>query len=235
MRRTVEFCDTYGHRQVGTPNLEASIDWVVDQLRADGFDNVHKEPATVRVWRRGEESATLTSPQIGDRPTYDIAMLGLGGSVGGDVTANVLVVNSFDELANAARLGAVSGRIVVFNQEWEGYAATGMYRGYGPSIATKLGAAAVLVKSLASFSLKSPHTGATQYLQTIPTDMGLNPILTGDVANAPIPAAVRWRTSATAYNQSLTAQANGSCCCCCRRSPQRTLPCLPACRLAVRP
>ena len=58
---------------------------------------------------------------------------------------------------------------MVFNQAWQGYAATGMYRGVGPSIATKLGAAAVLVKSLASFSLKSPHTGGTSYLETIPT------------------------------------------------------------------
>lgn len=47
--RTAEFCDTFGHRQVGTANLEASIDWVVARLQADGFDNVHKEPVCDRI------------------------------------------------------------------------------------------------------------------------------------------------------------------------------------------
>lgn len=64
-------------------------------------------------------------------------MQGLGGSVGGDVTGDLLVVDSFDDLATAVQFGAVGGKIVVFNEDWDGYQATGVYRGYGPSIAQK--------------------------------------------------------------------------------------------------
>ena len=74
--------DLFGHRIVGSANLETSIDWVRDRLIADGFSNVHKEPATVKVWQRGEESCTLTAPLVGDQASYDVAILGLGGSVG---------------------------------------------------------------------------------------------------------------------------------------------------------
>lgn len=181
--------DTFGHRQVGTANLENSIDWVFERLQQDGFSNVHHEEATVKVWQRGEESATLLEPQIGGEATYDIAMLGLGGSVGGDVTAEVLVVDSWDELDAAARLGGAQGKIIVFNQEWTGYQSTGIYRSMAPSIAQKVGAVGVLVRSLASFSLKSPHTGGTRYMTSIPSNLGLPPALTGTVTGDPIPAA----------------------------------------------
>ena len=67
--------DLFGHRIVGSANLETSIDWVVDRLNADGFQNVHKEPATVKVWQRGEESCTLTAPLVGDQASYDVAIL----------------------------------------------------------------------------------------------------------------------------------------------------------------
>lgn len=186
---TAEFCDTFGHRQVGTANLENSIDWVFERLQADGFQNVRKEQAAVKVWQRGEESCALLAPTIGEQPSYDVAMLGLGGSVGGDVTAPVLVIDSWDELETAARYGGVQGKIVVFNQEWTGYQSAGVYRSMGPSIAQKVGAVGVLIKSLASFSLKSPHTGATRYMSSIPSNIGLPPGLTGSVTGEPIPAA----------------------------------------------
>ena len=51
------------------------------------------------------------------------------------------------------------GKIVVFNQQWEGYFDTYMYRSESATRAAKVGAVAVLVRSLTQLSIYSPHTG----------------------------------------------------------------------------
>jgi Zn-dependent M28 family amino/carboxypeptidase len=57
----------------------------------------------------------------------------------------------------------VEGKIVLFNPAWLGYGQTVMYRTTGPAAAAKLGAKAVLVRSMTGVSLQTPHTGATGY------------------------------------------------------------------------
>ena len=54
----------------------------------------------------------------------------------------------------------VAGKIVVFNQEWTGYGSTVAYR-HGSVQASQYGAIASLTKSVADFSLYTPHTGQT--------------------------------------------------------------------------
>ena len=39
--------DTFGHRLAGSKALESTIDWLLAQLSAEGFDNVHSEAAQV--------------------------------------------------------------------------------------------------------------------------------------------------------------------------------------------
>lgn len=51
------------------------------------------------------------------------------------------------------------GKIVVFNQDWEGYFDTYKYRGEGATRAAEVGAVAVLTRSLTELSVYSPHTG----------------------------------------------------------------------------
>jgi carboxypeptidase Q len=54
----------------------------------------------------------------------------------------------------------------------------------------KVNALAVLIRSMGSFSLLTPHTGATSYHDFIPQDIGLPVELTGSVSNGNrIPAA----------------------------------------------
>lgn len=69
--------DTFGPRLSGSQSLEDAIDWVLEQMAADGLDNPHTEPVMVPHWVRGQESAELLEPRARDLP-----MLGLGGSVG---------------------------------------------------------------------------------------------------------------------------------------------------------
>jgi carboxypeptidase Q len=53
----------------------------------------------------------------------------------------------------------VPGKIVLFNHKWIDYPSSVDYRVDGPSIAAKYGAKGMLVRSIASESIYSVHTG----------------------------------------------------------------------------
>jgi len=163
--RIAELTDTFGARMSGSPALERAIDWTLARMRADGLENVRGERVMVRNWVRGAESAELITPR-----RKSLAMLGLGGSVGtptGGITAPVLVVSSFEDLA--ARGAEAKGRIVLFDAPFTEYEATRSYRYGAASAAAKQGAVAALVRSVASFSINSPHTGSMRYDSTVAT------------------------------------------------------------------
>jgi carboxypeptidase Q len=151
--------DRFGHRQAGSQNLEAAIDWILGEMRKDGLQNVRGEPVTVTHWVRGEESAVLVRPR---RDT--LTLLGLGGSVAtpkAGITAPVLVVSGFEELER--RKTDARGKIVLFDVPFTTYPETRRYRTDGPSAAARAGAVACLIRSVASLSIQSPHTGRTSY------------------------------------------------------------------------
>jgi len=161
--RIAELTDTFGPRVSGSAVLERAIDWTLARMRDDGLENVRGERAMVRNWVRGTESAELILPR---RQT--LAMLGLGGSVGtprGGITAPVIVVSSFEDLV--ARGSAVKGKIVLFDVPFTTYDSTRRYRSNGASAAAKQGAVAALVRSVASFSINTPHTGGMRYDSTV--------------------------------------------------------------------
>ncbi len=154
--------DRFGHRLSGSPSLEAAIDWILAEMKKDGLQNVRGEPVSVTNWQRGKESAELVKPYR--RP---LVMLGLGGSVAtpaGGITAPVLVVSSFDELER--RGPEAKGKIVLFDVPFTNYPDTRRYRTDGPSAAARAGAVACLIRSVASNSIRSPHTGRTSYDST---------------------------------------------------------------------
>ncbi len=167
--RLAEMTDRFGNRISGSDALERTIDWVIEQMRRDGLQNVRGEPVMVPHWVRGAESAELVSPR-----RARLAMLGLGMSVGtpaAGVEGDVLVVTSFDDLT--AKAAQARGKIVLFDVPYTGYGQTVRYRTGGASAAARVGAMAVLIRSVAAYSIRSPHTGTLVY----------------DTTAAPIPAA----------------------------------------------
>jgi carboxypeptidase Q len=161
--RIAEFTDTFGNRLSGTDNLERAIDWVLAKMKADGLENVRGEPVMVPHWVRGAESLDLVTPR-----RKPMTMLGLGMSVAtpaGGITAPVLVVNSFDDLTKHA--AEAKGKIVLFDVPFTEYGQTVAYRGGGASAAAKVGAVAMLVRTIGPFSINSPHTGALRYDSTV--------------------------------------------------------------------
>jgi carboxypeptidase Q len=158
-QRLAELTDTFGNRISGSQTLEQAIDWAVESMKKDGFENVHKEPVMVPKWVRGAESLELVTP-VKQR----LVMLGLGNAVGtpaGGIEADVIVVKNFDEMTK--RAADIKGKIVLFNAEFVSYGVTNVYRTAGPSRAAAIGAVATLVRSIGPMGLRTPHTGATVY------------------------------------------------------------------------
>jgi carboxypeptidase Q len=163
-KRMAELTDTFGPRLSGTLALEAALDWVLAEMKKDGLQNVRGEPVMVPHWDRGAESAVMVTPTR----RKSLTILGLGGTVGtpaSGVTAPVVVMSSFDELER--RAAEVKGKIVLFDVPFTSYGETVAYRGGGASQAAKLGAVAMLLRSVASYSINSPHTGSLRYDTTV--------------------------------------------------------------------
>ncbi|XP_077665048.1 carboxypeptidase Q isoform X2 [Eretmochelys imbricata] len=162
--RLANFVDTIGPRLSGSKNLEMAIKYMFRVLQEGGLENVHLEPVKVPHWERGEESAMMLAPR-----NHSIAILGLGSSVATPpegITAEVLVVTSFDELHKRSQ--DAKGKIVVYNQPFVSYEETVKYRLLGAVEAGKVGAVASLIRSIASFSINSPHTGWQRYQSDVP-------------------------------------------------------------------
>ncbi len=169
--RLADFVDTIGNRVCGSPELDGAVQYMLKQLREDGLDNVHGENVTIPHWIRGTESAVMLEPRF--KP---LAMFSLGGSIGTggqNLTAPAIVVTSFDDLHAKAAQGLTQGKIIVYNQycDWEKmpidcYGLSVAYRTQGASQAHAAGGIASLARSVASFSINSPHTGM---IDTIPS------------------------------------------------------------------
>lgn len=162
--RLTKFVDTYPHRLSGSQELEASIDWIIETMRSDGsLDNIRTQSVMVPHWVRGEESATLVTPYQKDLP-----MLGLGGSIAtpeGGIEAEVLVVGSFEDLRQKSE--QAEGKIVLYNVPFTTYGETVQYRIRGAIEAARHGAVASLIRTVGSFSMKTPHTGTSSYADSV--------------------------------------------------------------------
>ena len=154
--RLAEFTDRFGARISGSQNLENAIDYMLEKLKEDGLENVHGEEVNVTHWVRNQEYAHMLLPR-----EYNFTILGLGKSVGTPpegITADAIVVSSFDELSDK-----VEGKIVIYNQPYKGYGDTAIYRVLGANRASQFGAVATLIRTVAPFSIYSPHTGVQEY------------------------------------------------------------------------
>lgn len=162
--RIAEMTDRFGHRLSGSAALEQAIDWTAATMRRDGLENVRKEKVMVPHWVRGTESLVLVSPRRQALP-----MLGLGGSIAtppGGITAEVMVVASFEELTQ--RAAEAKGRIVLYDAEWRDYGYNGAFRRQGAIAAAKAGAVASLARSAGPYGMRTPHTGNMAYDSTVP-------------------------------------------------------------------
>jgi hypothetical protein len=162
--RLAELTDGIGPRLTGSEGAARAVEWALARFRADGLE-AHLEPVRVPHWVRGEERGELLAGP--GYVAHPLALTALGGSAptpDGGLTAEVIEVRSIDE---ARALGErARGKIVLFQHAMnapQGYGLAGALRTRGPDVVGKLGAVAALVRSAASASMRSPHTGATTF------------------------------------------------------------------------
>ena len=162
--RLEHLTDSIGPRLSGGAGHARAVEWTAAQLKADGVD-VRLEKVMVPHWVRGEESGAVVASQ--GQVEQPLSLTALGGSAGtpdGGVEAEVVMVRSIEE---ASALGEKArGKIVFFQggmKVSKDYGAGSTLRVRGPSAAASQGAIAALVRSAATASFRSPHTGVTLF------------------------------------------------------------------------
>jgi Zn-dependent M28 family amino/carboxypeptidase len=180
-RQLAHLSNNIGPRLSGSPQAQTAVEYVAAELRKLGLE-VQLEKVMVPHWVRGEEAGALTEyPGMSPGTTQKIVLTALGGSVATPnegLTAEVVVVNNFDELQALGR-DRVAGKIVLFNAKFDqqladnGYAGPAygqsvIYRGIGASAAARLGAVAALNRSAGGADYRLPHTGALRYADDAP-------------------------------------------------------------------
>jgi carboxypeptidase Q len=171
-RQVAHLTENIGPRLSGSPQAQHAVEYVAEEMRHLGLE-VTLEKTMVPHWIRGEERAELTAfPGQAPHTTQRIVLTALGNSSATPpegITAEVIAVNNFDELAALGR-EKVAGKIVLYNAKFDqGMAAEGRaldayehvydYRGKGAQTAAALGAVASIIRSLGDADYRLPHTG----------------------------------------------------------------------------
>lgn len=155
-----------GQRMPGTEAEARARDWAVKRLTALGFKNVRVEPFDMPVWVRGAEEAEITAPYP---QKLVLATLGRSGATPeAGIEADVVYFASLEAL-KAAPDSAVKGKIVFVShamkptQDGSSYGYYGALRFTGPNVASKKGAAAIVIRSIGTESHRFGHTGGTNF------------------------------------------------------------------------
>ncbi|MFH0945030.1 MAG: M20/M25/M40 family metallo-hydrolase [Planctomycetota bacterium] len=167
-----ELCDDVGNRLAGSEGADRAVRWAAGVFDRFGVQHVRCQEVMVPKWVRGDEQLVeIVSPR-----RFRLDALALGGSVSTPeegLTADVLAVNSFDELK--ARGAEVEGKVVLFNQAM-GPDGNGGAVGYGTAVsqrvkgaieAARLGAVASIIRSVGTADFRLPHTGGMRYAEGV--------------------------------------------------------------------
>ena len=173
-----------GGRLSGSPQMVKAEKWGVALMKESGADKAWLQECTVPHWVRGgkdKAEVSYNSASKGARNLLvnkkELDVLALGNSEGTknkNITANVVLVNSFEELEK--KKDSVKGKIVFYNYKFnptfvktfQSYGDAVQYRGAGASRAAKYGALGVIVRSMSHSADNNPHTGSLRYDTTLP-------------------------------------------------------------------
>ena len=173
-----QLCKDIGPRLSGSAQAQMAVDWSYEKMKAYHFDEVTKQAITVPHWERGTTEAAWFRAEKG--AMVKVQLLALGGSIGtnGLLEADIIEFKQLTELQKA-KPKDIEGKIVFLNQAmdasqiqtFKAYGACYAIRGNGAIEAAKLGAKAVLIRSLGLPQDAHPHTGSMHYdagVQKIP-------------------------------------------------------------------
>ncbi|HEU5286179.1 MAG TPA: M28 family peptidase, partial [Sphingomicrobium sp.] len=153
-------------RLAGTEAEARARTWAVARLKSLGFSDVRVETFDMPVWVRGEEKAWITAPF--PQPLVVTALGNSGATPPEGLEAELVGFDTLEAL-EAAPDEAVRGRIVFVShamprtQDGSGYGAFIGPRSRGPTVASRKGAAAIVVRSIGTDHHRNPHTGLQSF------------------------------------------------------------------------
>lgn len=163
-----------GPRIPGSLGDKRAVAWAEAKFNEVGFDKVYKQPVRVRNWERGFADAKIVSPF-----PQALVVSALGGSIAtpeAGLQATVVMFSDLDDLAQASAQ-SVEGKIVFLNTRMQRDRAGKFYgqvvpnRVSGAAESAKLGAKAVIIRSVGTDNSRFAHTGVMRYqddVQKIP-------------------------------------------------------------------
>jgi carboxypeptidase Q len=169
-------CKQIGHRISGSPQAAKAVEWGKSVLEKTGCDRVYLQEVMVPHWVRGEEEAAIINEK-GHRSKVVISSMGNAVGTGAKgIEAQLLKINNIEQLQRMNPKD-VKGKIVFFNYRFnqtnintfESYGPCVYYRWGAPSEAAKMGAAAVVIRSVSSAFDDKPHTGSISYNNKYPS------------------------------------------------------------------
>lgn len=163
-----------GPRIAGSDAERRAADWAVRHFKALGYDKVWTESFDMPGWTRGQASLEVMSPF-----PQPLVLTSLGGSIGTPaqgITADLVMFDSIEALQQANK-AQVEGKIVFINKAMQKDKSGSFYgqvvaaRARGAVEAAKLGAKAVVIRSVGTSNNRFAHTGTMKYdpeVQAIP-------------------------------------------------------------------
>jgi len=169
-------CKSIGGRLAGSPEAAKSVDFVKATMDKMGLDSVYLQPCMVPHWVRGAKEVGEIVDVNTSKHT-SVSICALGGSISTvpeGITAKVVEVHSFDELAKLGRK-FIEGRIVFYNrpmdpkhiETFKAYGGAVDQRYSGAMQAAKYGAVGVIVRSMTLTKDDYPHTGSMGYVDSL--------------------------------------------------------------------
>jgi len=163
-------CKDIGARLSGSAEAQMAIEWSKLKMESYGFDKVYLQEIKVPHWERGTKESAWIREKNGKLTSLNL--LALGGSIGTDgiMEGEIVEFTHLDELKKAKR-SDVEGKIVFLNQPmdeqqintFKAYGGCYAIRGNGAVEGAKLGAKAVIIRSIGMPIDDHPHTGSMHY------------------------------------------------------------------------
>ncbi len=160
-----------GQRLAGSPSDAKAVAWAEQKFNQLGYDKVWTEAFTMQYWQRGEASLTVGAPF-----QQNLVVSALGGSIAtpfDGINAQVAMFDSLEQL-QAADPSLVKDKIVFINKSMgkdklgSFYGSVVGARAQGAVEAAKLGAKAIIIRSVGTSLNRFAHTGIMRYSDDVP-------------------------------------------------------------------
>lgn len=155
-----------GQRLAGSEADARAVAWAEQKFKQLGYDKVWTEPFTMQYWQRGNASLRVSAPFH-----QNLVVTALGGSVAtpfDGINAQVVMFDSLEQLKQADAT-LVKDKIVFINKSMGKdklgtfYGSVVGARAQGAVEAAKLGAKAIIIRSVGTSINRFAHTGIMRY------------------------------------------------------------------------